>query len=284
MTTTVRSPSPSAVTRRPWRLPGLGLLGTLALTFFVMFPIVWITLSAFKNEADVRTTKIFFEPTFENFRIIFDRFEFASMLWNSLVVCVGVTVVTVPLATLGAYSLARYPIPFKRALLVTILATQFFPPVVLVLPYFTLFRDLSLLDTYTALILINLTRTIPFCIWLMYGFFDGLPKEIEQAARVDGASEWAVVRRVVAPLARPGIVTSSIFAFILAWNEFLYAFLIGTRNTRTAIVGLVNTVGERDVMWEQMSAAGIFVMIPMLVMAFAIRRYFVDGITMGAVK
>lgn len=89
----------------------------------------------------------------------------------------------------------------------------------------------------------------------MYGFFDGLPKEIEQAAHVDGASEWAVVRRVVAPLARPGIVTSSIFAFILAWNEFLHAFLIGTRNTRTAIVGLVNTVGERDVMWEQMSAA-----------------------------
>lgn len=282
---TARSPDRPATTRRPpWRLPGLGLLGTLALTFFVMFPIVWITLSAFKNEADVRTSKIFFEPTFENFRIIFDRFEFGTMLWNSLVVCVGVTVVTVPLATLGAFSLARYPIPLKRALLVTILATQFFPPVVLVLPYFTLFRDLSLLDTYTALILINLTRTIPFCIWLMYGFFDGLPTEIEQAARVDGASEWAVLRRIVAPLARPGIVTSAIFAFILAWNEFLYAFLIGTRNTRTAIVGLVNTVGERDVMWEQMSAAGIFVMVPMLVMAFAIRRYFVEGITMGAVK
>lgn len=282
---TARSPDRPATARRPpWRLPGLGLLGTLALTFFVMFPIVWITLSAFKNEADVRTSKIFFEPTFENFRIIFDRFEFGTMLWNSLVVCVGVTVVTVPLATLGAFSLARYPIPLKRALLVTILATQFFPPVVLVLPYFTLFRDLSLLDTYTALILINLTRTIPFCIWLMYGFFDGLPTEIEQAARVDGANEWAVLRRVVAPLARPGIVTSAIFAFILAWNEFLYAFLIGTRNTRTAIVGLVNTVGERDVMWEQMSAAGIFVMVPMLVMAFAIRRYFVEGITMGAVK
>lgn len=112
-------------------------------------------MSAFKNEADVRTTKISFEPTFENFRIIFDRFEFASMLWNSLVVCVGVTVVTVPLATLGAFALARYPIPFKRALLVTILATQFFPPVVLVLPYFTLFRDLSLQDTYTALIQIR---------------------------------------------------------------------------------------------------------------------------------
>ena len=169
MKPTVRSLSPSAVARRPWRLPGIGLLGTLALTFFVMFPIVWITLSAFKNEADVRTTKVFFEPTFENFRIIFDRFEFGGMLWNSVVVCVGVTLVTVPLATLGAFSLARYPIPFKRALLVTILATQFFPPVVLVLPYFTLFRDLSLLDTYTALILINLTRTIPFTCSLITG-------------------------------------------------------------------------------------------------------------------
>lgn len=262
----------------------LAMVPAAGVTVFLMFPIVWIGLSAFKTERDVKTSNIFFEPTFENFRIIFDRFEFGTLLWNSLVVCVGVVIVTVPFAALGAYALARFKIPGKRFLLVLILATQFFPPVVLVLPYFTIFRDLELLDSYAALIIINLTRTIPFCMWLLYGFMAGLPTEIEEAAMVDGCGELTILRRVTGPLAMPGIITSAIFAFILAWNEFLYAFLIGTREKRTAIVGLVNTVGERDVLWEQMSAAGILIMIPMLFMAFAIRKYFVEGITMGAVK
>ena len=260
-------------------------LSILAIIIFVMFPIFWISLSAFKLPKDVATPSLFFEPTFQNFEILFsDLFNFDELIINSLIVCLGVVAITVPLAAMAAYALSRYKLFGKRVLLVGILATQFFPPVVLVLPYFALFRDLDLLDTHIALIILNLTRTVPFAIWLLKGFMDTLPIEIEEAAMVDGCTEFGILRYVVFPLSMPGVITAGIFSFLLAWNEFLYALLLTSRNSRTVIVGLVNVVGERDVPWEQMSAAGILVMVPMLLMAFAIRRYFVEGMTMGAVK
>lgn len=278
-------------------------LSLIAITVFVMFPIFWITISAFKLPRDVKKPSIFFTPTLENFRILFsDAFNFSDLIINSMIVCIAVVVITIPLATAGAYALSRFRIPAKRLLLVLVLATQFFPPVVLVLPYFNLFRNLSfpwlsfadgievvsqsinLIDTYPALIILNLTRTIPFAIWLLFGFIDSLPTEIEQAAMVDGCSEIGILRHITFPLALPGVITATVFSFLLAWNELLYALLLTSKDTRTVIVGLVNVVGERDVPWEQMSAAGIIVMVPVLILAYAIRRYFVEGMTMGAVK
>lgn len=260
-------------------------LSLIGIFVFVMFPIFWITISAFKLPKDVVKPSIIFPPTLENFRILFsDLFNFGDLIINSLIVCIAVVLITVPLATAGAYALSRFQIPGKRILLVLVLATQFFPPVVMVLPYFNIFRTMQLLDTYPAIIIVNLTRTIPFAMWLLYGFIDTLPHEIEQAALVDGCSEFNILRYITAPLALPGIITAAVFAFLLAWNEFLYALLLTSKSTRTVIVGLVNVVGERDVPWEQMSAAGIIVMVPMLIMAYAIRRYFVEGMTMGAVK
>jgi len=262
-----------------YTLAMLGIIG------FVGFPLFWISISAFKLEKDVKKATIFFEPTIKNFQIIFsDLFDFDRLIVNSLIICIAVVVITVPLALMGAYALSRFQLPFKRVLLILILATQFFPPVVLTLPYFNLFRQFSLLDTYTAMVIVNLTRTVPFSMWLLYGFVDTLPVEIEQAGLVDGCREWDILRYITLPLAMPGIVTAAIFSFILAWNEFLYALLFTSEATRTVIVGLVNVVGERDVPWEQMSAAGILVMVPMLIMSFAIRKYFVEGLTMGAVK
>ncbi len=260
----------------------LSLAGILV---FVMFPIFWITISAFKRPIDVTKPTVIFPPTLENFRILFsDAFNFGDLVINSLIICIAVVIITIPLATSGAYALSRFRIPGKRLLLVLVLSTQFFPPVVMVLPYFNIFRELQLLDTYTAITVVNLTRTVPFAMWLLYGFIDTLPNEIEEAALVDGCTEFGILRYITMPLAMPGIITASVFAFLLAWNEFLYALLLTSAKTRTVIVGLVNVVGERDVPWEQMSAAGIIVMVPMLIMAYAIRRYFVEGMTMGAVK
>lgn len=276
---------PSTARRRRRRRRQLGHnLAVTSIVLFVGFPIFWITLSAFKLPIDVKKPNLIFSPTLENFRILFDEFQFAQLLTNSLLICVFVVLITLPLAIMGAYALSRYRIPFKRGLLVGILATQFFPPVVLVLPYFALFRQFSLLDTIGALVIINLTRTIPFSVWLLKGFVDTLPAEIEESAMVDGCTEFGILRHIVLPLSIPGLITTGIFSFILAWNEFLYALLLTSRHARTAIVGLVNVVGERDVPWEQMSAAGILVMVPMLIMAFAIRHYFVEGMTAGAVK
>lgn len=290
----------------------LRALVAVGLFVFILFPIVWVGLSSFKAEGEVRnnsflpcgdTGDVCFSPTLDNYSIVFDTFDFGTALLNSMIVCVLVVLVTIPFAALGAYALARFPIPGKRGLLVLILATQFFPPVVLVLPYFAVFREIDVagiiasIDLFellsddtidragsiVSLVIINTSRTIPFCMWLLFGFFEGLPKALAEAARIDGCGEFGVLRRIVLPLAMPGLVTAAIFAFLLSWNEYLYAFLIGNEAI-TAPVAMVRTVGERDVLWEQISAAGIMVMVPMLVLSYAIRRYFVAGITMGAVK
>ncbi len=286
--TTLTTPSQSTPAKRqtPQQISSnlFYVLSLIGIFIFVVFPIFWISISALKLPIDVTKPTIIFEPTLENFRILFDLFDFWNLIINSLVVCVAVVVITLPLATSGAYALSRFRLPAKRLLLVLVLSTQFFPPVVMVLPYFNIFRQLQLLDTYTALVIVNLTRTIPFAMWLLFGFIDTLPREIEEAAMVDGCTEWGILRFVTFPLALPGILTAGVFSFLLAWNEFLYAFLLTSKDTRTVIVGLVNVVGERDVPWEQMSAAGLIVMVPMLFMAYAIRRYFVEGMTMGAVK
>ena len=257
----------------------------LLIFVFVMFPIFWISISAFKRPVDVTKPTVFFPPTLENFRILFsDIFNFGDLIVNSLIVCTAVVMITVPLAVSGAHALSRFEIPGKPVLLAALLSAQFFPPVVMVLPYFNIFRILGWLDTYAAIIIVNLTRTVPFAMWLLYGFIDTLPDEIEQAALVDGCGEFSILRRITIPLAMPGVLTAAVFSFLLAWNEFLYALLLTSSKTRTVIVGLVNVVGERDVPWERMSAAGIIVMVPMLITACAIRRHFVGGMTMGAVK
>ena len=269
-----------------WRRIRYGYyLSLSAFTVFLLFPIYWIALSAFKKPIDVRRPTVIFEPTLENFRIIFsDLYRFGDLLVNSLIVCAAVVAISVPLAAMASYALARFRLRGKRMLLVGILSAQFFPAVVLVLPYFTLFRQLGLLDTLESLVIISLTHTLPFTIWLMKGFMETLPLEIEESAMVDGCSEMGVFRHIVVPLAVPGLLTAAIFAFILTWNELLYALILTSSRARTVTVGLVSVVGERDVPWEQMSAAGILVMVPVLLMAFAIRHYFIGGLTAGAIK
>jgi multiple sugar transport system permease protein len=261
------------------------LVNLAVITAFVFFPIFWITLSSFKDEREVRNPSLIFDPQILSYQILFNEpYDFGRLLWNSLLVCVLVVLITVPLAAAAAYSMSRFKIPAKRFLLVLILGTQFLPPVVLVLPYFTIFRELGLLDTIFGLVLVNLTRTIPFSIWLLYGFIDSLPREIEESAMIDGAGEFGILRFITGPLAAPGLVTAGIFSFILAWNEFLYALILTSRDAKTSIVGLVAVVGERDVPWELMSAGGVLVMVPVILLSWAIRRYFAEGLTAGAIK
>ncbi len=286
MSTATTTPStPKQLRDRGLRDAVIRYASLALITIFVLFPIAWIGLSAFKNGVDVRRPTLTFTPTLENFRTLWaEPFDFGRLLFNSIAVCVIVVVITVPLAASAAYALSRFRIPGKRILIVAILATQFLPPVVLVIPYFTLLRDIGLLDTLWGLALVNLTRTLPFSIWLLYGFIDSLPREIEESAMIDGAGEFSILRHITGPLAAPGLVTAGIFSFILAWNEFLYALILTRDNARTSIVGLVSVVGERDVPWELMSAGGVLIMIPVLALSWLIRRHFAEGMTVGAVK
>ena len=193
-------------------------------------------------------------------------------------------IIAIPLATLAADSFSRFRLKGEQIMFVTILATQFVPAVVIVLPFFILFRDLGILDTRLALVLVNLSLIMPFAIWMIKGFMDSIPIETEEAAMVDGSSRIQVIINVVVPMALPGVITAAIFCFILAWNEFLFAVIITTNKAVTLPVGLSMFHAEEGVLWHLISAAGIMIMMPMFVLATLIQKHFVQGMTMGAVR
>ncbi|MYI67287.1 MAG: carbohydrate ABC transporter permease, partial [Boseongicola sp. SB0673_bin_14] len=205
-------------------------------------------------------------------------------LFNSTFVALVTVIIAIPIATLAAYSFSRFSMRGETMMLVIILATQFVPAVVIILPFFVMFRDIGLLDTRTGLILVNLAIVMPFAIWMIKGFIDGIPIDTEEAAMVDGSSRLQVIRNIVLPMAAPGLLTSAIFCFIIAWNEFLFALILTNKEAVTLPIGLALFKGEEGDLWNLLSAAGIIIMAPMFVLALMIRRYFVQGMTMGAVR
>lgn len=283
----------------------LEMLALLLIVAFIMLPIMWLALTAIKPQEKAYTTDIVFPPTLDNFRIIFsdesvivnegtarERGEVGRNMipnaLNSIVVSGATILIAIPLATIAAYAFSRYLFLGNRVLLVWILTTQFIPAIVVAIPFFTLFRSLeifggSLLGTRTGLIIVNMSIVLPYAIWMIKGFVDALPTEIEEAAYVDGCNDFQVLLYISLPLIRPGILVASIFAFIMSWNEFLFALIIG-REMRTMQVALMTTSGARGIMWEQMAAAGLVIMAPIFFLALFIRKNFVNGLTMGAVK
>ncbi len=290
------------------RRQGAKLLETLALLLIIAFialPIVWLAITAIKPQEKAYSTTLLFQPTIDNFRIIFsdesvlinagtdrERGEVGRNMLpnviNSVVVSGATILIAIPLATLAAYAFSRYQFWGNGLLLVWILTTQFIPAIVVAIPFFTLFRTVvifgkPLLGTQLGLIVVNMSIVLPYAIWMIKGFVDALPGEIEEAAFVDGCNDFQILFFISLPLVRPGILVASVFAFIMSWNEFLFALIIG-REMRTMQVALMTTSGARGIMWEQMAAAGLVVMIPIFFLAMFIRKNVVDGLTMGAVK
>lgn len=257
----------------------------LLAAFLVLLPIVWIAMAAFKRHVDVFALRLFFTPTLENFaRITQSPFLIHEKLMNSLIVASATVAFALPLATCAAYGFSRFRLRGERIMLVMILATQFVPAVVIVLPFFLMFRDLGLLDTRIALIVVYTAIVMPFATWMIKGFVDGIPLETEEAAMVDGATRIQVILRIVLPMAAPGIITAGIFSFIIAWNEFLFALILTRRDAVTLPVGLQLFNAEEGVLWHLLAAAGLFIMAPMIALALAVQKHFVKGMTMGAVK
>ena len=263
----------------------LQILVILLTAVFILVPIYWIVSGAFKHQVDIFQLKLLFTPTLENFEIIFrSPYNLFDKLVNSTLVALSTILIAIPIATMAAYSFSRFRMNGERLMFVTILATQFVPAVVIVLPFFILFRDLGILDTRLALVLVNLSLVMPFAIWMIKGFIDSIPLDSEEAALVDGSSRFQVILNVTLPMALPGVITAGIFCFILAWNEFLFALIITTNKAVTLPVGLSLFHAEEGVLWHLISAAGIMIMLPMFVLATIIQKHFVQGMTMGAVR
>ncbi len=264
----------------------LDTVGLVVTLLFIMLPIAWMALTAFKQRTDVFTLKVFFIPTLQNFVTIFQApLSFGPLLGNSIVIALATVLFSTPLALMAAYAFSRYHFVGNTALLVWILATQFVPQVVITIPFFNLFRTIGLVDTRTGLIILNLAVALPYAIWMIKGFVDGMPVELEEAALVDGCTEAQMLRRIVLPLVMPGVLVAAVFSFITSWNEFIFALIMTrTESARTLQVGLMSTVSAEGIRWEWMSATGLIVMVPIFILSLAIRKHFVQGLTMGAVK
>lgn len=251
----------------------------------MLVPIFWIFLAAFKNHIDVFQLKLLFTPTLENFRLVFEPpYYLGRKLINSTIVAFVTVLLAIPAATMAAYAFSRFSMIGETAMLVTILATQFLPAVVIILPFFVMFRDIGLLDTRLGLIIVNMAIVMPFAIWMIKGFIDGIPLDTEEAAMIDGSSRLQVIRNIVLPMAAPGLLTAGIFCFIISWNEFLFALILTNKDSVTLPIGLALFKAEEGDLWNLLSAAGIIIMLPMFILALAIRNYFVQGMTMGAVR
>ncbi|MDJ0913610.1 MAG: carbohydrate ABC transporter permease [Desulfobacterales bacterium] len=274
-----------AMTRDEKFWEGMRWAGFGATFLFMAFPIFWMILTSFKVARDAYSTKVFFSPTLNNFISIFqDPYNFGPLLFNSVVVSFSTVAVAIPAATCAAYAFSRYQFKGKNALMVSVLSSQFVPPVVVVLPFFILFKNLHLLDTRLALVILNLSFVLPFAVWMIKGFIDALPPDIESAAVVDGCNRFQVLRHITLPLIMPGVVTSAVFGFIQSWNEFLFALILTNQKAVTLTVGLMGLHTDKGILWEHMAAASMLIMIPIFAISFTIREYFISGLTMGAVK
>jgi multiple sugar transport system permease protein len=251
----------------------------------IVFPIAWIVITAFKLPRDVYALTFVFEPTIENFFTVFEPpWYIGRRIVNSVIIAAATLSIAIPAAILAAYAFSRFDFFAKRSLFFLVLATQFVPAVVIILPFYLMFRDLGLLDTRLGLVIVNLAIVTPFAVWMLKSSFDAVPVECDEAALIDGASRWDIIWRVVVPMALPGVIVASVFCFILTWNEFIFALILSRDNAVTLQVGLVNFRTERGDVWELMAAAGVFICVPALIAALSIQKHFEAGLTGGAVK
>jgi ABC-type glycerol-3-phosphate transport system permease component len=254
----------------------------------IIAPFLWMISTSLKSPAEVALR----EPTiiprsleFGHYADVFSRGNFGRYFVNSIIVSLATTLISVTVATLAGYAFARYRLPFGRGLLFGILATQMFPAILLAIPLYVLLRNLNLLDSLAGLVLVYTTFALPFCIWMLRNYFITIPRDLDEAASVDGATRLQALRTVVLPVAIPGIVATSLFSFILSWNEFLYAnTFVSTANRRTVSVGLQSLIGEFTTDWGLLMAGAVVTTMPIVIAFFFVQRYLTQGLAAGAVK
>ncbi|MGE5740170.1 MAG: carbohydrate ABC transporter permease [Betaproteobacteria bacterium] len=270
------------------RFRTLVLIGLAALLLAVWaFPVMWALLTSFKTERDVLAypPTVIFEPTLRNYRdVLFGSASILPNLVSSTIVAGASTLLTLVFAIPAAYALARLDLPAKRASGFYVLATQMLPPVGLIIPYYLVLQKIGGLDTYGGLIAIYLTFSLPFAIWLMVSYFEDIPREMEEAALLDRAGRLRALWYVILPQVRGGIAVTTIFVFLNAWNEFLFAVVLGGNRVRPVTVAMFNFISVEQTLWAKLAAGAMLAMAPVIVLGLLAQRHIVKGLTVGAVK
>jgi multiple sugar transport system permease protein len=264
---------------------GLALAVTILITLIFAFPLFWVVISSFKTRLDLFAIppKWFFTPTWENYRGILAS-DFIRQFFNSLLIAVVSTIISIILGSLTAYGFSRHSIRGSDFLLFWILSLRMLPVIAVVVPFYLLFRALGLLDTHIALILVYCIFNISFSVWVLKGFFDEIPLELEEAAMLDGYSPPQVFFRVSLPLARAGLATTAIFCLIQSLNEFLVALALTARAAETAPVGLAKLQTFLGTDWGRISAAATIFMLPVVIFTILVRNELIRGMSFGRMK
>ena len=256
--------------------------------FLMIFPIAWMLLVSLKTEPETFAYPMTWlprEPTLRNYATVWLLKNFARYFLNSAVVAGVTTLLAMAVAAPAAYGFSRFRYPFSGTLQSFFLTTQMVPGILLVIPYFVMMRAAGLINSYPSLFLIYTALALPFCTWMLIGFFHGIPREIDQAALVDGCGKFGVFFRVVLPLAAPGLAATALFAFLVAWKEYLFALALTSDESMYVLtVGIGNLFGEVRVAWNEVMAAAMIATVPALVFYAFLERHMVRGLTAGAVK
>jgi len=252
---------------------------------FALGPYVWMFVTSVTPESRLFTEgPSLLGATLENYTRLFRTVGFFKNLVDSFIIASGTVVVGLTLSVTAAYAFSRFSFPGRRLLLLQFLLINMFPIVLLILPLFILMRVVGLLDTHAGLIVANSTIAIPFSVWMMTSYMNGIPKSLDEAAMTDGCSRMGALVRVVLPLCVPGIVATGIYIFITAWNEYLYALTLGGRNVKPITVAIQTLIGEYQVQWGLLTAGGIVGALPATILFLIVQRQLVSGLTQGAVK
>jgi arabinogalactan oligomer/maltooligosaccharide transport system permease protein len=276
----------------PWKHFALHA-GLVLLCAVTLYPVLWVVKLALSptQTLELSANPLPAEVTLDHFREVLGstdqqgRWLFGRQLLSSLVVSGATTLVGLSLAVTAAYALSRFRFPGREAGMQGLLITQMFPATLMMVPLYTILQKLSLLDSLGGLVLVYATSSLPFCVWMLKGYFDTIPRELEEAAVMDGASPWQVFWRVVLPLARPALAVTALFSFMTAWNEFILAATLLNDATRfTLPVALQRYVGEYKTEWGHFAAGALVISAPVMALFFALQKFLVGGLTAGAVK
>lgn len=267
----------------------LKYLLAIAALLISIAPVYWLITIALKREID----QFAWPPQWFGFPVTFDHFReafrgsFTAYFANSVILASISTVAALVIGVPAAYGLARFEWPgrWRDHLSDWILSTRMLPPIVTIVPLFLMLREFDLLDSLAGLAIVYTAFNLPFVIWMMRGFFEEVPREIEEAAMLDGESRMGALLRIVLPLVKPGLAATAVFCLVVAWNEFLFALILTqTEAAMTLPVGIASRVTQYEIKWGVMSAAGVVAMLPVLVFASATQKYLVRGLSLGAVK
>lgn len=258
-------------------------IGVIVICLIPVFVFLWMFMTGLKSQADnlAIPPKIFFTPTLMNFREVFGKGNFFNYLFNSAVVASLSVIISLLFGLPAAYGIAKYRM---RKIGLTLLIARMVPFISYLIPWFIVFRSLRLIDTYIALVTTHLIITLPFVIWIMVSFFEGIPESLEEAARVDGCTVLQAFVRILLPVVRNGIFTAAILSFIFSWNQFLFSLILSGNSTMTVPVAVFQFISYDEINWGGLAAAASVITIPPLVMTVFIQKYMIKGLTSGAVK